>query len=77
MRGHDSGHISEEVLESMKPGDLPFFHIGDSSSFLFMKPQSSKPNAVYNEWGELVEGSFNRFIWRLYYESPDYYGELA
>ena len=73
---HDSGYISQDVLDVMEPGDLPFFHIGDSSSFLFMKPTSEAPNAVYSLYGNVVENEFNKFIWRLYYESPSYYGDL-
>jgi hypothetical protein len=56
-------------------GDILFFEIGDMSSFLMMKSKSEKPNAVYNIMGELIEEEFEKFIWRLYYESPTYYLE--
>jgi hypothetical protein len=55
------------------PGELPFFEIADGSQFLIMKPLSDNPNAVYTESGILIEDSFERFIWRLYYEDPGYY----
>jgi len=76
LLGHDSGYISQDVLDVMAPGDLPFFHIRDSCLFLFLKVNSSNPNAVYNEWGNLIEENFDRFIWRLYYESPTFYEEV-
>ncbi|MBS0186329.1 MAG: SMI1/KNR4 family protein [Proteobacteria bacterium] len=68
--------FSRETLEYTTPGDLPFFEIGDSSSFLMMKPQSSNPNAVYSEFGVLVEEEFSNFIWKLYYKSPSYYNDV-
>lgn len=57
----------------IKDDDIIFFEIGDMSSFLVMKPNSDKPNAVYDMIGRVIEEDFERFIWRLYYESPDYY----
>jgi len=60
----------------MKPGDLPFFRIVDSCFFLMMKLNSSNPNAIYDQQGDLVAENFDRFIWRLYYESPFFYEEL-
>jgi hypothetical protein len=64
------------VLENLQPGDLPFFEIGDSSSFMIMKTQSDNPNAVWSDCGVKIEDSFERFIWRLYYEDPSYYGKI-
>jgi hypothetical protein len=61
----DEGYIKDD--------DIIFFEIGDMSSFLVMKPNSDKPNAVYDMIGRVIEESFEKFIWRLYYESPDYY----
>jgi hypothetical protein len=75
LLGHDSGYISQDVLDFMEPGDLPFFHIADSCLFLMMRPNSDNPNAVYNQWGDLVEENFDQFIWRLYHESPTFYEE--
>ena len=37
-----------------------------------MKLNSDRPDAVYY-FSNLVEESFERFIWRLYYESPTFY----
>jgi hypothetical protein len=64
------GEIPEVIF---KEGELPFFEIADGSQFLIMKPLSDNPNAVYTESGILIEDSFERFIWRLYYEDPGYY----
>ena len=73
LEGVDSGqlHPETEFLE----GEMPFFEIGEMASFLIMYPQSDKPNAVYNMLGQIIEESFSKFIWRLYYESPIFYLE--
>jgi hypothetical protein len=73
LEGVNSGqlHPETEFLE----GEMPFFEIADSASFLIMYPQSDKPNAVYNMLGQMIEESFSKFIWRLYYESPTFYLE--
>ena len=70
------GRDSLLILPSVEfaEDELPIFEVADGDTFLFMKPQSDKPNAVYSDiGGKLVEESFERFIWRLYYESPLYY----
>ena len=72
----DGGVFSIEALECLQPGDLPFFEIGDSSSFMIMKLNSDNPNAVWSDCGVKIEDSFERFIWRLYYEDPGYYGDI-
>lgn len=68
--------FAHTTLEYVTPGDLPFFEIGDSESFLVMKPKSNNPNAVYSIGGVLIEKSFSKFIWRLYYESPSFYNNV-
>ncbi|CAO5682435.1 MAG: Antitoxin YxxD [Holosporales bacterium] len=67
-------YMQQDVYEDLSPDDLPFFEIGDSSSFMIMKPKSDTPNAVWYMGMEKIEDSFERFIWRLYHESPGYYG---
>lgn len=75
--GHGSGLISEDTYEMLQPGDLPVFEIGDSSSFMIMKPKSDNPNAVWLDDSIVkIEDSFERFIWRLYHEDPGYYGDI-
>jgi hypothetical protein len=74
--GEDLFWMSESAYELLSPGDLPFFEIGDSSSFMVMKLQSENPNAVWSDCGVKIEDSFEKFIWRLYYESPSYYGDI-
>lgn len=74
----ESGLILPEAVEYIEEGyisetDIIFFEIADLSSFLVMKPMSKKPNAIYNMIGETVEESFEKFIWRLYHESPTFY----
>ena len=74
----ESDYILPEVVEYFDEGyigerDIIFIDIADMSSFLVMKPYSDKPNAVYDMIGNIVEESFERFIWRLYYESPTFY----
>jgi hypothetical protein len=64
-----------EFYDMLEPGDMPFFEIGDSVSFLYMRPKSEKPNAVYDSLGNEVSPSFEEFIHRLYYESPTFYLE--
>ena len=67
-----TNYMAESSYEDLEPGDLPFFEIADSSSFLLMKLNSDNPNAVWR-YNEKIEDSFERFIWRLYYEDPAYY----
>ena len=69
----DDMYLANETLEFLEPGDLPFFEIADSSSFMIMKTKSENPNAVWTMTGIKIEDSFERFIWRLYHESPSYY----
>ncbi len=68
-----SGLITEEVLEYMEEDEIPFFEICDHSSFLYIRPNSDKPNAVYGLGGDIVEDSIETFIWKLYHVSPTYY----
>ncbi|WP_375333416.1 SMI1/KNR4 family protein [Candidatus Tisiphia endosymbiont of Xenochironomus xenolabis] len=73
-----SDYILPEAVEYIEEGyikddDVIFFEVADMSSFLVMKPSSDKPDAVYDEIGNIIEEHFERFIWRLYHESPDYY----
>ncbi len=66
--------ITMEAYEDLPDEALPFFHIGDSVDFLIMLPHSSTPNAVWDIFGNhIIEESFEKFIWRLYYEDPAYY----
>jgi hypothetical protein len=68
-----AGVMSEDAFELLSPGDLPVFEIGDSSSFMIMKPLSNNPNAVWYMGYEKIEDSFERFIYNLYYDDPSYY----
>ena len=70
----DEGHYMDaSSYEILEPGDLPFFEIADSTSFMVMKPHSANPNAVWYMGKEKIEDSFEKFIWNLYYESPVYW----
>jgi len=69
------GYMSPHTFELMEPGDLPFFEIADSTHFLFMKLNSDNPNAVW-DYDLKITDSFEEFVWRLYYESPDFYGQI-
>lgn len=71
LLGYDSGQILPSV--NIKPGYLPFFEVGDGDVFFSLRPTDVDPNVVYGMLGEIVEPSFEKFIWRLYYESPTYY----
>ena len=73
--GQEYHWMDESTYELMEQGDLPFFEIGDSSSFLFMKLNSDNPNAVW-DYDLKITDSFEEFVWRLYYESPDFYGQI-
>ena len=64
--------MAESAYELLQPGDLPFFEISDSSSFMVMKLNSDNPNAVWFMGHEKIEESFERFIWNLYYDDPSY-----
>lgn len=68
-------YMAETAYELLQPGDLPFFEISDSSSFMIMKINSDNPNAVWFMGHEKIEDSFEKFIWRLYYEDPSYYSK--
>ena len=67
--------VIPEFYDMLEPGDMPFFEIGDSVSFLYMRPESEKPNTVYDSLGNQVSQSLEKFIHRLYYESPTFYCE--
>ncbi len=54
-------------------GKGPFFEVGNSDCFLMMKRHAKYPDGIYDNLGHLVEASFERFIWRLYHESPKFY----
>ena len=41
-----------------------------------MKLNSDNPNAVWALGNIKIEDSFEKFIWRLYYEDPTYYGQI-
>ena len=72
LEGEDSGLITSEGIEMLQEGHMPFFEVGDSTSYLVMRPESDTPNAVY--WYDtLIEDSLETFIWKLYHESPIYY----
>ena len=71
----DAYYMSASTYEDLQPGDLPFFEIGDSSSFMVMKLNSDNPNAVWYMGAEKIEDSFERFIYRLYHEDPAYYAK--
>lgn len=69
--------MSEDMAyDLLEPGDLPFFEMYDSTHFLIMKIHSDNPNAVWTLSNIKIEDSFEKFIWRLYYESPGYYGDI-
>jgi len=78
LKGPNSGLILDEAYELLQPSDLPFFEMYDSTHFLVMKPNSPNPNAVWTLGFQpiKIEDSFEKFIWRLYYESPDFYGSI-
>lgn len=76
-KGVESGLIMESTLELLSPGDWPMFEIGDSTNFLIMKPFSDNPNAIWDDGGDVkIDDSFAHFIWRLFYESPSFYGDI-
>ena len=70
---YDDFWLALSALEDFVPGDLPFFEIGESSSFMIMKLNSDNPNAVWYMGYEKIEDSFEEFIRKLYYEGPSYY----
>ncbi|NCQ66284.1 MAG: hypothetical protein GW748_00860, partial [Alphaproteobacteria bacterium] len=72
LLGYDSGQILPSV--KFAEDELPIFEVDGGEMFFVMKPQSDNPNAVYRDMGQgVLEDSFEKFIWRLYYESPLYY----
>jgi hypothetical protein len=71
--GVDSELITEQGMEFLKEGDIPFFEISDFTSYLVMKPNSEHPNAIYDIDGSIIEDSLETFIWKLYHVSPTYY----
>jgi len=72
-QGIGSEIITEEGLEYLKEGDIPFFEIADHMSYFTMKPSSDNPNAVYDIDGKMIEPSLEQFVWNLYHVSPIYY----
>lgn len=53
--------------------DIPVFEMYDSYYFMHMKPKSDNPNAVWYRGYKKIEDSFERFIYNLYHDGPDYY----
>ena len=74
--GDGNHYMAAMTYEILQPGDLPFFEISDSTRFLVMRPHSENPNAVWTSSGIKIEDSFEKFIWRLYYEDPSYYDDI-
>lgn len=68
-------YMSRDTHELLAKDDLPFFEIGDSSSFMIMKPKSDNPNAVWYMGMEKIEDSLEQFIHNLYYKNPAYYAD--
>lgn len=66
-------YILEEYLED---GDIPFFHVGNSDCFLKFRSKSDKPKAIYDMWNHPIEENLEKFIWRLYHESPKFYWDI-
>ena len=62
--------LDGDYEDRFEEDEIPFFEICDSSSFLIMKKGSE---FVYDTTGAIIERKFERFIWRLYYESPTFY----
>lgn len=71
--GDGEHYMDASTYEILEPGDLPFFEIADSTSFMVMKPHSTNSNAVWYMGQEKIEDSFEEFIWKLYYENPWYW----
>lgn len=71
LEGFESGQIKPDV--EFEADELPFFEVsGGGAIFFTLKPLSDNPNRVWDD-DNILEESFERFIWRLYYERPDYY----
>ena len=69
----DIEELFDEGWINIEKEEIIFFEIGNSSSFLVMKPNSIKPDGIYDMYGWLLVDSFEEFIWRLYHESPDFH----
>ena len=69
----ESEMITQDAPDDIPLGYIPFFEIGDSGDFLFIRSCSKNSNAVWDGCGIKIEDSLQRFIWRLYYESPKYF----
>lgn len=75
--GSQNNWMLPEYVELMEEGDIPFFEIGDSSDFLFMKRFAENKEAIYDPMGRIVADNFEQFIWRLYHDSPTFYLDIA
>lgn len=73
----DSGYMLPEYAVLMEEGDIPFFEIGDSSDFMFMKRFAENKEAIYDPMGRIVAETFEQFIKKLYYESPTFYLDIG
>ncbi len=71
----DGFYMNNSIIDLFEPGDLPFFEISDSDSFMVLKPKSENPNAVWYMGQEKIEESLEQFIYKLYHVSTDYYAE--
>lgn len=73
LLGDENPWMLPEYVALMEEGDIPFFEIGDSSDFMFMKRFADNKEAIYDPMGRIVADNFEQFIWRLYYDSPTFY----
>jgi len=62
----------EDILDN-EPELMPFFEVGDSYDFLYMKPQSEDPEVIYDDMHRIIAKNMEEFVHKLYYESPDFY----
>lgn len=59
-------YLAEELPEDV----IPFFEVGDSSDFIYMKKNDE---AIYLFGDQKIADSLEEFIYKLYHESPAYY----
>jgi hypothetical protein len=76
LRTEEAAIIDYVLEDYLQEGDVPFFHVSNSDEFLKFRLKSDKPDAIYHMGNYLIEESFEKFIWRLYHESPDYYNQV-
>lgn len=70
---NDVFYMDETFYERLEPGEIPFYEVGDSTYFMVLKNNHDKNYGCVDYLGDIVAKSFEEFVYKLYYEGPEFY----